>query len=378
MQFQSAYGTFTEVGNDLEDDEDDSPPTDCQSVFAPGICRASVPEKYYVLKEYVTNLLRHSRSIRRTSGFVPDHPILLWCSTDSLQASIESKQIQVFLLCRLTFSPFGGTAIEFNMTGERIASLAIASGEAKFYPLPKLLYMFSLEEGNYFLKTTKYTAISLHEIELDLGSVQDFSSGLVQQSLSHDHGDGGKDDDDMNSGDSDEDNKFKKMSALLKLAVGEKRRKQKTSVSRKSSNKAAGSISVKKDSCKLKPKPRQKQEQDPELKEHPEFPGAAGDHHDEIVTAWSTALESNLGPVPSEADRNKSKSESLQAQSGPSSSSRANSQQTENTIPIISKTLPWRDDAGHCWVYNESTQLPLHLGQAPIQSKLQLFPHYDS
>ena len=298
--------------------------------------------------------------------------MLLWSLTDSVQESVEEKALGVFLLTRVTFSPFGGTAIEFNMTGEKTAQMAIENGQALFHPLPRLLYKYSLENNHYFLKTARYKAISLHEIKLDLDTVQD-SNCLPPEPVGPADADADADDDGPGAGnddDDDDDSRLKSLASLLKVASGKV--KKKALKVKRQPNRAKSSVTM--TSAKRFSRKVGHEESSGKLEEHPEFPGAAGDHHDDIVCSWASALESDLGPVPPEVQKVPKSTSKLDLEpdqdlhqphqkSEPSSSSKTSASKTKSKVPIVSMTLPWKDDAGHSWVYNESTQLPLHLGQ---------------
>ena len=79
-----------------------------------------------------------------------------------------------------------------------------------------------------------------------------------------------------------------------------------------------------------------------------ESDGVAGEVHDEIMMHWGNAIAIQSGPL--------KKDEPARKESKPTPSS------SSSSIPIVSYTEPWKDDKGYCWVYNEETKKPYHLG----------------
>lgn len=218
------------------------------------------------------------------------------------------------------------------------------------------------------LKTAKYRAISLNEIEFDSSSFQLASHAV---------------DDVCNDGEEPEsDSEMEMVSkrfALLKRTVGHASQSSKKSKSSGSKTKQPAKSAF---GCFLDLKPgksksNNRARQEPEVEKDPNQPGMSGDAHQHLVQEWSHAKEADLGILPSRKGQAKATPKSDTVGPLPGNVASSSSCATTKTLPTAAKTttassssavpiqsyvLPWKDEKGYCWIYNEESQLPYPLG----------------
>eukprot|EP00438_Fugacium_kawagutii_P032896 Skav234338 [mRNA] locus=scaffold306:500809:502110:+ [translate_table: standard] len=354
--FRDKFGGFVEVTDQsamiLEHHEDDAEADvkGCQALLGPGLCRLQlqvepVAEKYNAYHREVLELLRQARDVRRRDGYVPYHPLLLFCNAQ------DTGVIKyVFLLARVSFNPFDATLIEFVLEGETRATLKIANGAAVLHRLPLLLYKLAQLDDDLLPKTGTYSVMSLKEISIDgsrlCSCIADGGSReLVTEEPAKN-----------NDNDTQLDPRHT-WQAVMKALQGSKS-------ATKTSNKRKGNQDQqRKGNGNEKALMNRKKKTNVNPVQPVEDSEGVSDKIDQTtMVEWGTALETQLGPIP------------LTPVSQPTSSSSSSTRQNPNPdrstgpppIPIVSRTVPWRDERGYCWTYNPSSGKAYPLGQVLI------------
>lgn len=345
--FSRCHGTIVEgpCATAEEEDSVDTGPKECQLFLAPGICRKdlrSLPERFRQLGEHMKNLLRWSRGIRRSQGYVVHHILVLWCEhDDSNNLSIKD----VMLLTRVSYSPFDATALQFVMTGEKTAKISVdASSCPKFIPLASLLVEMSRK--TWELKTATYQALSLSEIQIDVGSVKaagDINVKPVDEGASD------------SDGSDSEDCELEKGFAFIKNVIEAPHSKTK-----KMSRKNVGQRTERKKTLAVESGFLDMKTTRKTKKSTPEQLGVAGEIDQTIASEWLNALESELGPAPAPCKRQDPGSGG--SGSVPQVPAVSSSSSSRPSVPIVSRVYPWRDDNGYCWKYSENSGKAKHLG----------------
>lgn len=349
--FRQKYGQVveTEVGD--EDDEPDDG-TNCQTQLCPGVCRNALTPRYFDLFEDVKSLLRVSRDGRRKDGYKGKHHIPL------VFTLAESREVsEIYLLTRLSYSPFDATAMEFYMVSDTRANLKTnADGHALFWALPLLLKTMSQRQPQLGIVTCGYSAVSLPEIELDCAWAAPQAAQQVHVVS-----------DESEADDEDEKKGIAARAGLLKLTTGKapqgkaKGRPRKDAGVRRHPKRAKGNGNG---------------NANPQLQEQPagsvEEEGAAKQSSNDIMEEWASAFKAQLGPIPiteSSGVELQSKSKpkpkhlpSKSAETVGTDAASASSGSKGVPVPVLSKEHPWKDAKGQCWVYNHETQRPSHMG----------------
>lgn len=267
---------------------------------------------------------------------------------------------RIFLLTRVSFNPFGATALEFTMTGHARASILVEQEVAPLHQLKPLLYI--LAQGTYSeeyeLYTCKYATAStqpasLASISLNWASLKHVSA---MEPAAREGGDEGHDDND-NAFDKIFQSKHKMLQAALGNRAVTKPKQQPRNQSRQ---------------AKPGPRPKRAAEQGQEKKgsRDEEQPGKSREAHESLMIEWEGALHAQLGPLPT-SSASASASSSSSAKRTITGARKGTAKGTEETgIPIASYTLPWRDEEGYCWTFNEASGKAYPLGLALNRLKL--------
>lgn len=345
-EFSRNHGKIVEgpCATAAEEDDVDTGTKACQEYLSPGICRQDPifrSDRFYQLSQQMKNLLRFSRGIRRTQGYVPDHLLSLWCDPDD-RSSIK----ECMLLTRVSYSPFDATAVQLEMIGRNRARIVVKEFPGpEFLSLPMILKTMSARM--WTLYHAKYKALSLGEIEIDLNTVQE--PAIV-------NGDDGADDNDSSS--EGEESRLSTQHALIKQALQPANTKKRRNTTTTTTN-------------TLDPEPKRVKRTAPatsfldarkatksahsklgikSVQNDSENLGVADDIDRQIMTEWEAAATAQAGPLP---PTNPSAShEKAQAESATGS----------QTVPVLSKVYPWRDDKGYCWKFNAKNGKAMHLG----------------
>ena len=362
-EFRSAYGEFVEYTDETAFFDHEEPELQCcQDSFGPGLCKNQfvpvVKTRFDSLFADVVDILRAARDVRRRDGYVAHHPLLLFCLSDG---DDDISIASCFLMARVSFNPFDATLLEFNMTGENRAVLATADDCVQLHRLSVLLFGLAQNNERYTVKTGPYKALSLSEIELDGSVLSPSIAGReavmpVEDAESEDEGIKGV-------------TLSRTRSAMMKALQG---RKANQPVKKAVAKKAVASAGTKK-------RPRKSKKDDLNDSED-----VVGDGNGEgevgsqaIATAeqgeteadrvdnrilqdWGAALGEQLGPVPVQPPQAGSSSSSSSANPNPNPASSASASTPK--IPIVSFTLPWRDEKGYCWDYNAEINKARFLG----------------
>ena len=327
--FCSQFGAVLPARLHDEDSDEDITDTACQAVFGPGVCRTVARDARYVkMKTQCNVLLRQTRSVRREKGYLPYHAVLLVLGPDSEQI------LSVYLLCRVSFSPFDFTVIELQIlhgpTLPLQAVTAIAHGVAKMMSMAQLLR--SLIDQNPVLGTADYRALSLGSVVIE-GTVRKLADLQTASSrpAAPDEESEGDDDDDM----------VDRYGTLLKRA---------------SAGKAAP-----------KPKRKTKKRRAPTAPRSsaPRQQAAARESavcdqvDDDIERAWTGVIEDEAGANPRLIER----------PCGSSSSSRRG-QPSHDQPPAAENPgddKPWKDEKGYCFLWKRGESgvwKKIHIGHA--------------
>lgn len=342
-----------------EDDLAEQESVNCGTMLGPGLCQAmlktptATPEvlhTYNKLLNHAKDALRWARSIRREKGFQPDHLLLLLVK-DQDDGTLE--QLEIHVLARVSFSPFDGTAIEFKWTSADTAHVCrTPDGFPIFRTLPCLMYKFAQERcrETVSIRIARYKAVSLNGIRIQHDTVQLPTSAIG--------GDAGDDDESSSCHDQalvDRLNLLKRAAGIATSGNrGRGRGRSRGQGQSRGSGRSRGSRGRKRTLTEHEPDVHaaadddQLKQQRHDVQKSGESDGVAGEVHDEIMMHWGNAIAIQSGPLKKDEPARKA------SKPTPSSSS--------SSIPIVSYTEPWKDDKGYCWVYNEETKKPYHLG----------------
>ena len=344
-RFSESFGQS--LCDDASESDSDTEDPSCQSQLCPGVCRRDLTQAYFSLFDEVKDLLRSFRTLRRQKGFVPHHPLLLFCNKNSKQIA------SAFLLGRVSFSPFDATVVELEQCAHLTYKMAVSSTKPNLLPLPSLLYRLQSQTDRLDLKTCEYTVISLGELLLDEATLQSSYEALraITDKKKTQH-------DEQDDGDSDAGNMGQLHRLLKKAAAKNKPNKPgKECRKRKGSNQPVSAISKKPRVTVKANKTRPSEDV-----------GEAARVSNELMVAWGEVVIEQHGPICDQQGSSSSKSTSEAAQQPqpkqkpvPASSSASKSDAVP-AVPIVSYTQPWRDSKGYCWVYNPDTKKPSFLG----------------
>ena len=316
--------------------------TSCQAVYCPGICCkqvARVKERYDALKLECNSLLRQLRSVRREKGYVPYHGVLL--VLDGVAGS--TKILELHLLCRVSFSPFGFTAVQMDLQpGSQLpvhATTMLSEGVAVMRDMSQLLYDLA-SNPSVTLGTAPYKAVSLQTIVVE-NSVSRLSDVFRARAPVGLMGEEGSDTD-------AEDAAISKVSGLLKRVFSTK--------------------------AKAKAPPRAKKKQRTSSTPGERVvttPVAVCDQVDaEIEQSWSKALADDAGAVPEPTSSASSASRAPRRRQHEESRAQQAAQQGEGAgtsggaVGVVGAApgdpyVPWKDSDGHCWIVAKSNVPPV-------------------
>ena len=365
--FRQEHGQIVETSAaDPEDDDIQEEELCCARFLCPGVCRKQLRPSFFTLLEQIKQVLRQARQVRRTSGYLPNHPCILWCQRCQLSGPLDSRDVvlqsvqDVMMLTRVNFSPFDCTALQFDMLSGGRATMRISeSGVPEFLAMPEMILRFA-ERADIVLMTASYRAMSLRDIiVLDVCN-EDAPHAQADQANGE------------SSSDSAVDELAERSALLRSVAPGNKR---KTKISKKS-RPACGVGGARRASAV--PDPAQNNQ--PNKKRKRAARGELGDDDNAqaqpdssdsvdqaLIYEWQAARDAQDGPAPSSAaptgaKRPASAPALIPSHHVPTTPAPSSSGAPPSGVPIVSKTFPWRDESGYCWVYRESTQKPYHLG----------------
>ena len=322
--FIEQHGTVvknTDFGGLVGDDDDEAadPDSACQDVLAPGLCvkqldsNRDLKTQYQTLRAQCVSLLRQLRSDRRSNGYQPEHGLLLVAKK---QGTNVRDILEVYVLGRVSFSPFDFTAVEYKLRDASAeADLVVQNGSAVFHHMPQLLYRLAgLWEHRWSLRTARYTALSMGSLCINEDSMQ--SIICLQEGPRGATGIVGSDQDDDTD---EEDAVLKQRQSFLKHACGKKhdqnskKRRLRQPVSRTTRKSVAPVANNVDESIDV-----------------------------EVEALWHTALEHQDGVVAQPRAEQ------------PSSSSRASGARSEPmSRPPASEDhplgVPWKDAKGYCF-----------------------------
>eukprot|EP00434_Breviolum_minutum_P019345 symbB.v1.2.017052.t1/scaffold1314.1/size125707/5 len=350
-QFREDFAQFVELTKETQafQDDDDEEETCCETFYGPGICKqqfvGELSNRYNKLFEHVVEILRLARDIRRREGFVADHPLLLLCDAET------GRIVRVFLMGQVSFNPFDATLIEFNLRDDLVAVMATIDGEIEsplIFKLTKLLFGIAQGGEVFNVKTGKYAVVSLSQIRIDDGSIADaLGCGAPVQPLR----DGDNADSDSSGND---DSVVRTRQALLRKAIlGFSNAKTKKST-----------VGSTKGKAKAVPKRTSQATRSTNRKQEVIEDKSEDSAERQVLLEWKGALEAQLGPCTSGTEKASSSSSSTAMIEGKRANSSASSSKAiPSPIPIVSKTMPWRDEKGYCWCYNPDTGRACQLGR---------------
>ena len=361
-EFTRSFGDIvaTDTAAEPEDTLGDDEFQGCQSRLCPGLCDQAVSNiaaSYGRVQEQVKNLLRHSRAVRRADGYVANHlPLLICRSVDGDPQGVEVCRI--YMLARVTFSPFDATAIEFEMTGKWTAQMAVstltshAGQGAMFMTLPSLVFdLAHLDLSTMMLRTARYSATSLRGITLHHDSLQgpDAVAGPVCD-----------DDDDA---DPRELRSLDAKRNLFRLALrGKDKPTSHTTSSHRRLQLRQGRA---KPARQAKQRVHDGSNTPSQVEPVPQLPKPEGESipvqedasarcDAEVEAAWHAAIDAQN---PIEAASASSSRPSPSTSAKPSSSA-----VFKKCEPILSRTSPWRNEQGYCFIYRPDTDLAVQIG----------------
>ena len=359
-EFTTAFGSLLEAESDSDDD--DNIRVHCEKKYCSGLCQRhftqAVLQSFRRLEESMKDILRRSRAERRSDGFSAKHVPLLPC-----QPSGDDKieLVEVYMLCRISFSPFDGTAVEFKPLPDLKAKLVVTQGPAgprtaQFKALPKLLFHFVhvMDSNNELsLATANYQARNLNEVEFSAMTMgKDIPIMNDQDDLVSDEEHG------------DTDKLFASLTHVLQTALGKQTKSSQPRHTRQSGHGKDQKVKKAKACQKQNNKVDGAHQEQPS---NPNEPGLAGQTSALIENEWGTAVEAELGPVKCVPVDEPKPASSEPPPSAASSSSRAcGGGGGGDGVPILSKTHPWRDAQGYAWAFSVDTGKAVHLGQGLV------------
>lgn len=349
-QFKDKYSAFVnyKTSLDLNDTEFDGC---CQSLYGPGFCKQQltpvIADEYQRLFADVVSVLRIARETRRRDGHVPHHIPLLFFERD-VGANVDCLR-SVYLLTRVSFSPFDGTALQFTTANEegRAEICFSEDGTMLLIELKPLLLEIARGDAVLDVKTASYSAVSLREIEL--GPACAPSDVDVKRSTGENGSDSGSENDDNYTSCMT----TRKRLAMLRKAVngtgttGSKRKTAPSHQGEKPTKKKAPAPAKSKGATATGVNPTADDE-----------PGHAGEMHDSIVVEWDHAFSSRAGPIKTE--KKSEHSQQPKSMTGTKTTETVGSK--AGGIEIVSRTLPWRDANNYCWMFNASSGKAFPLG----------------
>lgn len=351
LQFEQDHGQWLQPpGEDCGDEEDDDQDGQDMCQCPVDLCARDAErlDDYHTWFGQCKTVLRIFRTLRKTKGFPPDHPLII--VTTSEVGGIHDLTLNdggdgglVYLFAKVAFSPFDATLVKLKLQpmGPDVPLTWVARMHSTHDGLPDVISLDtflkhcceSFDGENDRIQILDYCG-GRKLGELDIKSMETIESVLEKVTPA---APGPVDGD----ADLEEDKKdAKKRLELLKRALGKDTQKQTRAKPKAGPRPVPKPKAVNRQMKQIQKNQSQLEGQDPNGEDDgsgggdPDEPGVAGAAHALIEKEWVGALESELPQV--------------EQAPNPSSSSSSSARPREQPPPSPS-TLPWKDDRGYCF-----------------------------